>query len=78
MAVKRALLFRMGDRGLFCAAYEVAFEPGTESHKGTIRGTSDCTKLATEIEQDTGLCAEHAAIVRKSPQLSAVRHIGKG
>ena len=78
MAVKRALLFRMGSRGLICAAYEVAFEPDTETHKGTIRGTSDCTKLATEVVNETGLCTDHAAIVRNSPQLSAVRHIGKG
>lgn len=73
MAVKRALLFRMGTQGLTCAAYEVAIEPGTETHKGTIRPVRDCTKPATEVVQETGLCADCADVLRRSPQISVLR-----
>jgi len=78
MAVKRALLFRMGSQGLICAAYEVAFEPSTETRQGTIRGVRDCTKQATEVVNGTGLCSDCADILRRSSQLSTVRHISKG
>jgi hypothetical protein len=78
MAVKRALMFRMGSQGLTCAAYEVAVEPGTEVSKGTIKPVRDCTKPATEVVKETGLCSDCAAILRKSPQLSVVRQTRRG
>jgi hypothetical protein len=71
-------MFKLGAHGLICAAYEVAMEPGTETKPGSIRGVSDCTKLATEVVNNTGLCTEHAAAIRQSPGLSVVRRANKG
>jgi hypothetical protein len=41
-------MFKAGQIGLLCAAYEVELMPGTETHKGSITPVRDCVNLATE------------------------------
>jgi hypothetical protein len=73
VAVKRALLFRIGSNGLTCAAYEVAIEQATEHSKGTIRPIRDCPKPATEVVKNTGLCADCADVSVEAHKLTASR-----
>jgi hypothetical protein len=79
MAVKRALVFRAGTRGLICAALEVAIDQGTEIRQGTMRGIGECTKPATVIVHNTGFCEEHGEQIARSRNVSVVdRIIRKG
>jgi len=69
-------MFRAGTVGLLCAAYEVEIEPGTETHKGTIRPVRDCSNIATELlitpESTTALCPTCCNLIRESPQIGVV------
>jgi hypothetical protein len=70
-------MFRVGTQGLTCAAYEVAIESGTEHREGTIRPVRDCTKAASEVVQNTGLCSDCASIFRQSLIQGCVRRVDK-
>jgi hypothetical protein len=74
MAVKRALVFRAGQRGLVCAAYEVAIEQGSEDREGTIRPIRQCPNPATVEWQKTGLCADCAEVLQTA-EISVVKNI---
>jgi hypothetical protein len=77
MAVKRAILFRAGTRGLTCAAYEVVIERGSQDRKGTIRPVRDCPNPTTEVVKGTGLCDDCAAIYRNA-EIQVVSRVVKG
>jgi hypothetical protein len=77
MAVRRALVFRVGGVGLLCAAYEVAIERGSQDQAGTMRPVRDCPNPATETWQAAdgslmGLCADCCAAVRASSSVGVV------
>jgi hypothetical protein len=77
MAVKRALMYRVGSVGMICAAYEVAMESGTEHRQGTIAPVRDCMNLATELLEaadgsQTGLCATCRDLIVASTNVSRV------
>jgi hypothetical protein len=78
MAVKRALLFRVGTVGLTCAAYEVAIERGSEDQEGSIRPVRDCTNPTEHIVQGTGLCTDCATIYCRTTQIEVVQRIKEG
>jgi hypothetical protein len=74
MAIRRAVVFRVGTVGLICAAYEVAIERGTEGREGTIRPIRDCSKPTTVMLQAkdrslTGLCDDCADTALSKPNL---------
>jgi hypothetical protein len=78
MAVRRALVFRAGQVGLICAAYEVELEPGTELRAGAVRLVRDCTSIATERLEgadgsQTGLCAPCRDLIAASTSVGIVR-----
>jgi hypothetical protein len=75
MAVKRALMFRVGTNGLICAAYEVGIEQGTETKQGSVKPIGGCPKPATEVVQNTGLCSDHATFFRRSLMADGVRKV---
>lgn len=77
MAVKRALVFRVGIAGPTCAASEVAIEKGTLSKPGSLRPIGACTKPATAMWKApdgslTGLCVEHRDQVQRSSSIGAI------
>ena len=73
VAVRRALMFRIGSQGLTCAAYEVAIEAGTEDREGTIRPVRDCPNPVAEVVSNTGLCADCASMFRTAMETGNVR-----
>jgi len=78
MAVKRALVYRMGAKGPQCAATEVAIERGTKGAEGSIRPIRDCKKSATVEVKGTGFCADCGNAVAASSDVSVVRQITRG
>lgn len=77
MAVRRALVFRVGSNGLICAAYEVAIESGSQDRQGIIRPIRHCTNPATVVWKGTGLCGDCAEVLQAA-EISVARKIGKG
>lgn len=70
-------MFKAGQRGLFCAAYEVAIERGDQDREGSIRPIQQCPNLATELWRNTGLCADCFAVLEHA-DISVARNLGKG
>lgn len=74
MAVNRALMFRAGENGLICAAYEVGIERGDQDRDGRIRPIRSCTNLATATWNGTGLCAGCRTVLERAA-ISVAEHI---
>jgi hypothetical protein len=75
MAVKRALVFRVGSRGDICAAYEVAIEKGTLANPGSLRPIRECTNPATVLWKRTGLCVTCRDAIQASTNIGVVQSI---
>jgi hypothetical protein len=69
---QRALMFRAGQMGLICSAYEIEITSGGQDREGTITPVRDCTNLATELFAFGGtytrLCAPCRDVIADSPQ----------
>ena len=76
---KRALVFKAGTVGMFCAASEVEIEPATETRQSTMRQVRDCTNLATEHvatgECVTAFCPDCAEAISQSPNVGVVTRV---
>jgi hypothetical protein len=74
MAIKRGVVFRIGDVGLTCAAFEVSIEAGTEDRRGSMRPVRDCVNAVTVVLRAkdgslTGLCDDCADAALARPDL---------
>jgi hypothetical protein len=75
---RRALVFKAGTLGLFCAANEVEIESGGQDRAGSVRLIRSCTNLATERLEgkdgcQTGLCAPCRDLIVASQSVGTVR-----
>jgi hypothetical protein len=77
MAVKRALLFRAGERGSTCAAMEVAIEHGEDGREGSMRGIRECTSPATVEVHRTHFCADCGNAIARSSNVAVVSRISR-
>jgi hypothetical protein len=67
VAVTQALLFRIGEMGLTCAAYTVEVHTATEHNRGIVRPVADCPNPVDQVIGITGLCTEHARLFLTDP-----------